>query len=145
MVRELPLLEETLEFASLGLVEDAPAVRHEIGASHVLHAVRLRMRSRGLTFYVYPNAVELVLGFRVVVVPDDADVEVTSVVANMREHVSKPFDLTRWSVPSGYVVAELGLISWLFPLEMSLRRVGPEALVDVFVVSENVSDAGKIP
>lgn len=123
------------------LVEDAPTIVHKYDTCS-LHGVRLRMRTEHVWFQVIPERVERVVGFRAFVDPETV-VMVSSIVADMREHVRTPFDIARWCVPRGITLHDLGIVSWLFPLEVHLRRGPTETVVDVMVFSEDAPDAAK--
>ena len=141
-----PLLvfDRAVSAARLDLVEDAPSTSHPLGTTHALHVVRLRLRGREVSFRVMPAGVERVVGFRAFV-DADAVVVVTSIVADMRERVRDPFDITRWVVRRGYAHHAMGLVSWLFPLEVTLeRRSDGDPVVDVVVVTEIAVDAGAL-
>lgn len=142
MADTVPHLDETVAFARLNLVEDAPATSHPLGTTHAFHIIRLHLRGRDVSFRVTPEGVDRIVGFRVFI-ESDAVVVVTSLVADMRERVRIPFDVTRWVVPRGYVRHEMGLVSWLFPLEVVLqRRSDGDPVIDVVVVTEIAEDPG---
>ena len=145
MADSAPHVDETIASARLDLVEDAPSVCHPIGA-HAIHVVRLRLRARTVSFRVLPTGVERIIGFRAFVDPSESVVIVTSVIADMRERIRHPFDITRWTTTHGYASHALGLMSWLFPLEVSLeRRSDGDPVVDIVVVTEVTPDAGTLP
>jgi hypothetical protein len=125
------------------LVEDAPPVVRILDYDYSIHAIRIRMRSRQVSLCVTPNGIEHVMGVRAFIDPIDTIVMVESIVADMRERVSVPFDIARWCVPRSYATFDLGLVSWLFPLEMRLRRADGEPVVDIMVVTIAAPDAAK--
>jgi len=136
------VFDAALTLARVELVENAPPLRWDIGessATHALYAVRLRLLANRVEFEVVPQRIERVIGFRAFV-DDTVEVAVVSVVADMREHVRVPFDLTRWAVARGYTPYDMGLVSWLFPLTVVLERRVGEPLLDVMVVTENSPD-----
>lgn len=136
------LFDETVAFARLNLVEDAPATSQPLGTTYAFHIVRLHLRGREVSFRVTPEGVERIVGFRAFV-DSDAVVMVTSLIADMRERVRDPFDISRWVVPRGFVRHEMGLVSWLFPLEIYLqRRTDGDPVVDIVVVTEIAEDPG---
>jgi len=146
MADSAPHVDETIALARLDLVEDAPSTCHAFGSTHALHVVRLRLRARTVSFRVPPTGVERIIGFRAFVEPADSVVVVTSVIADMRERIRYPFDIMRWTTSHGYVSHALGLVSWLFPLEVSLeRRSDGDPVVDIIVVTEVTPDAGTLP
>jgi hypothetical protein len=136
------LFDETVEFARIDLVENAPSTYHGLGL-HAFHIVRLRLRARDTRFKIVPQGVESVIGFRAFV-DHDAAILVTSIVADMRECVRDPFDVMRWVVPKGFAPYDLGLVSWLFPLEIGLRSYHGEPLIDVVVVTASAPGAAKL-
>ena len=140
-----PHFDEAVAIARAELVEDAPSSCHVLDDTHFFHVVRLHMRARVVGFRVLPAAVERIVGFRVFLEPEGV-VVVTSLVADMRERVRDPFDIAKWITPKNYVVHDLGLISWLFPLEVTLERRSAEpVVVDFVVVTEASTDAGTLP
>lgn len=139
----MDLLDEAVARLRSELVEDAPPVSLRVDDAVMLHGVRVVMRSSEVAFDVEPQRVENVLGFRAFVDPDEL-VLVSSLVADMRERVKDAFDIARWCVPRGYAFCPLGLVSWLFPLKIRLRRGPNVTTVDVVVVTQDAPDAARL-
>lgn len=136
-------LDDAVNSLRAELVADAPSVYRRVDDTRSIHAIRLAMRAADYSFRIHPTAPERVLGVRAFVEPESL-VMVTSIVADMREHVRTPFDIARWCIPRGFFFEPLGLLSWLFPLEISLRRGHDMCTVDVVVVTQDATDAAKL-